>query len=404
MPQPILDKPISDLGDCFAVAELMTVVPREVVDRALSCTNRENRRERLFADHLVVYFVILMGLYLELPYQFVMEKLASALSWLNFGAGDLANISEPAIVQARQRVGSAPLRELFKLFAKPLAAEHTPGAFFYGHRVVVIDGTTLIVGDSKENAERFGRPANQSGPTGMPQLRCVALIEYATRAFIELAYGPYEGSSEQSLAPSVLGKLEPDMLCLGDRLYPSYELCKIVVDRGAKFVWRVRKDFKLTPQRVFKDGSYEARLYMHINRKKQKEYITVRVIKYKVDGLSDEIRLITNLLDEEIVPAIEIAKLYPARWTQETAYNELKSNLRCRDLVLRSKSPDMVEQELYGVFIAHFIVRRFLLFAASQAAIAPDALSYMRAVHLVKENLPKLGGDFPPSANRKKNH
>jgi len=363
---------------------------------ALTSTNREKRRERLFHDHMVVYFVILMGMFLDLPYRFVMEKFAGALSWLQFSADRLASLTESAIVQARQRVGSTPLRSLFHLFARPLATEVTLGASFHGLRLVIIDGTTFIVSDSEENAKQFGRPSNQSGPTGMPQIRCVGLIEYATRVFIDLVFGPYEGSSETSLALSLLSRLQPGMLCMGDRLYPSHEFCKIVVATGAHFCFRVKKDIKLVPTRVLDDGSYEARMYLYIKRKKQKkEYVTVRVVKYNAAGHSEEIRLITSLLDDKMVPATELAQLYPVRWTEETTYNELKSVLRCRDLVLRSQSPELVEQELYGVFLAHYLVRCFMFSAASQGGVPPDALSFNRAIYLVRENLPKLG-DFSP--------
>lgn len=394
----------TSLGDCFAVGELLRIVPRELVDQALSCSNREKRRERSFPDHVVVYFVILMGLYLNLSYVSVMERLSKALSWLNLGSDKLAELSEPAIAMARQRVGADPLRELFRIFAQPIATLATPGAFFHGLRLVIIDGTTFIVGDSEKNAAKFGRPSNQSGPAGMPQLRCVALIEYGTRIFFDLVLGPYEGSSEQSLAPALLSRLQPGMLCLADRLYPSYELCKAAIDTGAAFLWRVKKDFKLTPIRVFDDGSYEANLHLHVNKKRQKEFLRVRVIKYKVKNEHEEIRLITNLMDEDI-KAIELAQLYPARWTEETAFRELKSALRCRNLVLRSKSPEMVEQELYGLFLSHGTVRHFMMHAATQAGIPPDGLSHQRAAYLITENLPKIttGGDFSPGPSRLRN-
>jgi hypothetical protein len=266
---------------------------------------------------------------------------------------------------------------------------------------MIIDGTTFIVSDTEENAAIFGRPKNQSGPTGMPQVRCVALIEYATRMFVDLVFGPYEGSSEQSLAPKILSKLQTGMLCMGDRLYPSYEFCKTVLDTGAHFVFRAKKDFKLTPIRLFADGSYEARLYLYTKGKKQtKVYLTVRVIRYTVAGHADEIRLITSL--DETVPAIDLARIYPARWTEETTYNELKSVLRCRNLVLRSKSPEMVEQEMYGVFLAHYLVRYFMFSAATQSGIPPDELSFRRAIHLVRENLPQVGA-FPPRRDREEN-
>lgn len=386
--------PVS-LSDCLAVGEVLRLIPRELVDKALTEQDRSNRRHRQLPDHLVVYFVILMAMFMDHSYLHILEKLGHTLSWLQGAVDELEAVTVSAVVQARQRIGLAPLKSLFKLFALPLASEATPGAFFHGLRLVVIDGSTFTVEDSVSNAKTFGRSANQQGSSGTPKVHCVALLEYATRVFIDVIFGPYQGSSEKSLSLQLLGRLQPGMLCLGDRLYPSYESCKLVIGSGAHFAWRVKKDFKLKPLKTFADGSYEARMYLYINRKRQKEFVTVRVVEYTVSGHSEKVRIITDILDPKMAPARELAQLYPARWSQETVYGEIKLVLRCRQIVLRSKSPEMVEQELYGLFLAHYVVRYFMFLAASQKGIPPDTLSFKHSLFVIKENLPKLG-DFSP--------
>jgi hypothetical protein len=379
-------------GDCLAVNAILTGISYQTIEEALCSVDRTNRRTRDFPDHLVVQFVVLMALFMELSYLHVFKKIRDALQLLN-PLSEMKSLTDSALVQARQRVGSQPLKVLFGMVARPLAD------VFYGSvaglRPVLIDGSIFDVEDTKEN-EQFGRPSNQAGGGAYPQVRCVVVIEYVSRAIIDVAFGALVGTSEQSLAKLVLSRLKPDMLCLGDRLYASFQNCAIVTDVGAHFLFRVKSDIKLRPEQELKDGSYMAKLYAwDKNGKRIKDkYRLVRVIEYKLKNGSERYRLITDL-DVEQATASDLAKLYPTRWEVETVTGEIKAVLRKPRIVLRSKSPDMVLQELYGMFIAHFLIRRSMFEAAMQQGIPPNTLSFKHAVIVIKDRLSRTG-DSPP--------
>lgn len=385
------------IGDCFTVSQLFKAIPYEIVDKALLNVDRSKRRLGSFPDHLVVYFVVLMGLFMEHSYEHTMMKLGEALSWLSDYCAELKEVSGEAIVQARQRITFQSLMSLFELIARPLATLTTPGAFCFGLRLVTIDGVIFDTEDTPANVVGFGRPKNQKGDGAYPQVRCVAIIEQATRAVIDLAFGSITGTSEHALARQLLVRLKAGTLCLADRLYPCFEFCQIVMNTGAHFVWRVKSDIKLEPYQFFDDKSYLAKLYAYTEsgRRIKDQFLIVRVVEYLLKGSSEKYRLITSIIDPKQAPADELARLYPKRWTQETFNAEIKKTLRKPRIVLRSKKPEQVIQELYGLFIAHFVVRSFMFEAASAANIPPDVLSFTHAVFVLKRNLPKIGSFSP---------
>jgi hypothetical protein len=278
----------------------------------------------------------------------------------------------------------------------------TLGAFFFGWRLVSIDGVVFDVEDSKANAVGFGYPKNDKGYGAYPQVRCVAILETATRAVIDLAMGATTASSENALAEELLRRLKPGMLCLADRLYPGFELCKAVMTAGADFVWRVQAGIELKPYKQLGDKSYLAKMYCYSKNGKRRiedEFLIVRVIKYKLPGQKEIYRLITSIVDPEKVPASEFAKLYPKRWVQETFHAEIKKTLRSPRVVLRSKQPDQVIQELYGLFIAHYLVRSFIFEAANMAGLPPDELSFNHTVFVLKHYLPQADRFSPQSTS-----
>ena len=376
------------LSDTVLAAQCFKSIPYETVDQALSTVDRTRRQLRKFSDHLVVYFCILMAFFMESSYLHVFERLKQTFDWLC--GFPIPDISDEAIVQARQRVTSAPMKALFQLVAKPLATHDTPGAFFHNLRLTVIDGSTFDVADSPANAE-LGKVTNQSGKSAFPLVRAVALIEWATRAVIDLACGPYVGSSELSLARIIIERMPSGLLCLGDRNFPGTDLCRLVTERGSHFVWRVKRVFKLKPIKRLADGSFLAYLTDSVDNP-----LVVRVIEYKLRGGKETYRIVTSILESTDGGAEELARLYHCRWGVETFIGEIKTDLRAPQILLRSKHPDTVYQELYGMFLAHYVVRAFMFEAAQKAGIPSDHLSFKHAVHVIRTHLPKAGS-FSPS-------
>jgi hypothetical protein len=293
----------------------------------------------------------------------------------------------------------APLKRLYDELVEPVAVEQTRGAWYRGWRLVSLDGSTLDVTDESVNDEAFGRPGASRGASGYPQLRFVSLVECGTHVLFGAQDGPY-GRSESELARTVVARLRPDMLCLADRSFYSFALWQQAAQRGADLVWRMKINAVLPCQKRLEDGSYLSRIYpTQQDRRHDRHGVAVRVIEYRLEGLPDAeplYRLLTTILTPQAAPAQELAALYHERWEIETAFDELKTHLRGRRIVLRSKTPELVRQEFYGLLLAHYAVRGLIHEAALQAKLDPDELSFVHAARVIKRKI-LTAGSFPPS-------
>jgi hypothetical protein len=208
-------------------------------------------------------------------------------------------------------------------------------------------------------------------------------------------------TDEITLATAVVPALRKGMLCLADRFFPAYELWWKAAQTGAELLWRVRKNARLEVDKRLADGSYLSRIYRSTpDRRNGRKAVVVRVIEYRlkdVPGAEPIYRLITTILDPRLAPAKELAALYHERWEIETALDELKTHLRGAQIILRSKTPELVQQEFYGLLMAHFAIRGLMHEAALQADEDPDRLSFVHAVHVVQRRMPRYVA-IPPSA------
>ena len=267
---------------------------------------------------------------------------------------------------------------------------------------ISIDGSTLDIADQKRNAAAYGRPAASRGASAYPQLRFVSLLEAGTHVLFGTRMGAY-ARSEIALAGEVIPHLRQEMLCLADRHFFSYPLWNKARASGADLLWRSKKNLILPCQQRLPDGSYLSCIYPSQRaRRRGSDAVRVRVIEYRLEGVpgcEPFYRLLTTILDPEQAPAQELAALYPQRWEIETALDELKTHLRGARIVLRSKTPELVEQEFYGLLLAHFAIRGLLHEAALKADEDPDRLSFLHAVRVVRRKLPRFVA-VPPSAQK----
>ena len=393
------------LTDCLSAGVLAKTFPLETVRAVLAETGRASQRERDLPAHVMAYYVIALALYSPAPYGEVLRALLEGARWL---AGPDATAHVPGrsgISQARTRLGEAPLRALFTRVVRPVATPATPGAFYRRWRTVGLDGTTLDVADTQENARTFGRPHASQGvhrQSAYPQVRLVGLVETGTHVVFAAALAPY-ATSEVTLAPDVLPALAPGMLCLADRFFPSFDLWQAAAATGAQLLWRIRKNARLPALERFPDGSYrsELRPTWH-SRATDRAAIPVRVIEYTLPNVRDAepvYRLVTTLLDSSAAPATELAALYHERWEVEGAFDEIKTHLKGAQVVLRSKTPELVRQEAYGLLLAHYAVRGLLHEAAVTTPGGPrdpDTLSFVHGVRVLRRTVPRLAA-VPPS-------
>ena len=389
------------ISDHVTLGVLTTTVPGKMIDAVLADTGRQSRRQRRLPARLVVYYVMALALYAQASYGEVLRCLLEGVRWLRLRGAEVALADKSAITRARTRLGAAPLQGLYARVARPLAVPDTPGAWYRGRRLVSLDGTTIDLPDAPDLARRFGRPAAARGASGFPQLRLLTLTETGTHAIFAVAFDRYE-VSEARLAPELLQQLQPGMLCLADRAFVGFALWRTATTAGADLLWRVRKNQVLPCRERLPDGSYLSRLYASPkHRRHDAGGVVVRVIDYRLEGVPGAeplYRLVTTLLDPAQAPARELAALYHERWESEGALAELKVSLPGQRLMLRSRRADLAEQELYGLLLAHFALRRLIHEASRQAGCDPDTLSFLHTVRIVRRHLPFHAAFSPPPA------
>jgi hypothetical protein len=357
-------------------------------------------RERDLPAHVVIYYVIALALYMQSSYREVLRCLLEGVQWLLEPSVNVKVAGNSGISQARTRLGWEPLRQLHDEIVGPIAVKATKGAWYRGWRLVSLDGSTLDVADEKSNNEAFGRPGASRGESAYPQIRFVSLAEIGTHVLFGTQMAGYT-TSEVALSRTVLPHLEKGMLCLADRNFFGFPLWRQAEATGADLLWRVKKNMRLVCEKRLPDGSCLSRIFASERDWRHKTNgMTLRVIDYRLDGVIDAepvYRLVTTILNHDKAPATELAALYHERWEIETAFDELKTHLRGARIVLRSKTPDLVRQEFYGLLMAHFAVRGLMHDAALKADEDPDQFSFLHAIRIVRRKL-HVYGAIPPSA------
>ena len=386
------------VAEHLSIGLLARCYPRKDIRSVLEAHGRQSRRVRDLPADLVVHYVIALGLFMAVSTGEVLRSLMEGLQWLAGKNAGLRPPSAAAISKARSRLGAAPLRELWQRSAAPIAHQGQPGAFYRQWRLVSIDGSTLDLADTQSNLEHFGRQESSRGQAAFPQLRFVALCESGTHSIFAVNMGAYK-SSENALAEQVVDSLKPDMLCLADRLYPSFQLWQRAQKTGAALLWRVRSNAILPAMEVLADGSCLSWLYPSEKARRRKTGgVKVRIIEYELLDVKDPeplYRLATTILDPRQAPAQELAALYPERWEIETTLDEFKTHLRGGQVVLRSKTPELVEQEFYGMMLAHRAVRSLMNEAAERGQIDPDRLSFTHSIRVIRRKLAAMPA-LPP--------
>lgn len=391
------------IADYLSLGLLARLVPPSLVDQALTTHGKHSVRQRDLPAHAVAYYIMALSLYRGINTEEVLRVVTEGMEYL--GANAIRReVGKSAISAARSRLGADVMRTIADRSIAPLATEQTPEAFYRRLRLVSLDGSGLEVTDEVSNRKAFGVPGTQQGRTGYPQLRFVGLLENGTHILFGIALGGYQ-DAEVTLAHEAVQHLKPGMLCLADRGLSGYPLWAAASRTGAQLLWRITKNRSLPVRQRLPDGSYLSEIEP-APRTLQKMKVPdttpliVRVIDYRLPGVPDAepiYRLITTLLDPEVAPAQELAALYQSRWTIETTFAEIKTTLKGADVVLRSKTPELVRQEFWGLLLAHHVVRKLMLEAALVQERPPDTLSFKHSLALMRRKLPASGA-IPPRA------
>ena len=397
---------------------LASSVPRDVIDDAVAAAGRQAKRsDGKLPPHVMVYFAMAMALFADDDYEEIAARLAGTLgSW---GCWD-ARWGPPTsggITRARERLGFEPLRDIFAQVAAPVADQLTRGAFLGPWRLMSIDGFEWDAPDTPENAAAFGYAGSGKDRSAFPKVQVVSISECGSHAMVDAGIGGIagRGAGEQPLARPMLRRLEEDWLLIADRNFYDWAGWCTAADSGAALLWRVKSDLTLPVLDLLPDGSYrsvlvrpktggkararlieDARAGQDLDEGKARH---IRVIEYEVpdregDGKGELIALITTITDPRQAPAGALAEAYHQRWEHETGNDQLKTHLRGPGRVLRSKSPGMARQEIYGYLLTHYAISAVICRAATEADIDPDRVKFTRTVRIIRRAAGPAA--FPP--------
>jgi Insertion element 4 transposase N-terminal len=404
------------LTDWISLGVLASSVPRDVVDEAIAETGRGARRAGgKLPPHVVVYLVMALALFAEDDYEEVAARLTETLRGWGCWGEDWEVPTKGAITQARERLGPEPMARVFSQVAEPVADLDTAGAFLGPWRLMSVDGMEWDVPDTARNRAFFGVRGDDQA--AFPKVRVVTVSECGSHAAVLAVLGPAaggKGSGEQSLARKLYPRLEEDWLVIADRNFYNWKDWCTASGTGAALLWRMKENARLPVLEMLPDGSYRSVLIApRITGGKRDALIAaarrggaleedraryVRVIEYDVpdregDGKDELLVLVTTITDFRAATAQALAGAYHERWEHETGNAQLKTCLRGPGRVLRSGSPDLIEQEIWGYLLTHYALSALICAAATSAGIDPDRVKFKRTLRVIRR---AVGPAFPP--------
>lgn len=382
-----IDKEVAELAQQPSMERLRAlkrIIPCSTIKAILKQTG-QNRDCPRVPKWFMVWFVIGLGLFCTDCYRQVFR-------WLQvFQRGGIPGRS--TLCEARQRLGVAPLRWLMDKVVQLAAVLMTPGAFYRNLRLMAVDGFVVDVADTAELARIFGRPGSGRSAGAFPQVRVLALCEVGTHILWKCLLKPIR-RAEIVMVQTLLRFLAPDMLLLWDRGFLSYDNVAQVLFQGAHVLARIKKNLVFIERKRLPDGSYLVKLYRSAkHRRHDQDGLALRLIEYTFHdpartGSGQRHRLLTTLLDWRQDPAKTLIELYHERWEEELAFDELKTHQRQRP-VLRSRTPAGVIQEIYGLLLGHYVVRRLMCDAAAPTQLPPLRLSFTATLKILRCRLPE---------------
>jgi hypothetical protein len=352
--------------------QLSTLIEPQWVEQALAVTGKAAvRRRKLPAEH-VVWLVIGLALFRNQPIWHVVRQLDLTLEGQPM-------VVPSATVQARQRLGEEPLQRLFGLLAQAWTSNAALNKHqrVLGLRALAVDGVVWSAVDTPHNRQSLGCSASQHGPGDQPQIRAVCLMDTHSHELLDARLGSM-AQGELTLAAELGGC--DQSLTVFDRAYFSAAFLLDWPARGKQRHWLMRAKDNLRFEVLSKHAPGDCTMAMPISPRARKlqpslpSHWQARLIEVTLGGRKR--RFITSLSDAKRYRAKPLAHLYIQRWEIELGFREIKQSLQMSSLLLRSKQPDLVRQELWGMLIAYTLMRRLMRQMAEQVNVQPVRMGF----------------------------
>jgi len=373
------------------------------VAAALAAAGHGDGRRRVLTGAVTTVLVLGLCLFAGQGYRAVLARLWPLLGAVNPTIWMCPGVSAAALSQARARLPAGVLRALFEAVAAADLVE-VAGLRAFGLVVTAVDGTVVDLADTAAVRERFATPSGGL----FPQARLVTLVACGTRRVLGAALDSC-AVSEQVLWDRLVGQLTPGTLNLADRNFFSMHRWRTAAATGAHLAWRVKNGEKSLPATVVRtlpDGSQLVRLresdgMLAARRKTTSQTkaprladITARLVEFTVTvtdqtgrSQTSRFRVLTTLLDHDACPGEQVAACYAQRWQIELAYKTIKSTLRGSGRRLRGQTPDLAEQEIWGLLTVYDGLVDQAVAAAVDLDIDPDEISFTVVLHATRDHL-----------------
>lgn len=383
-------------ADALMLEALSSHIPPALIDEVLDGTGRREKRRRRVPAAAVVWLVLMMGLRSDLDVPGMWRQVFGVVREVFQRLDGVSPPTKSALSLARARLGARPMRQLLLRTGRPACAGAEAYTHYKGMPMVAMDGDKYKVLDTVANARAFGRPSTSRDEKplegGYPQIHLNRLMTVGTRLCIDAIIKPCN-TNDHTTAPKLLESVRPGELVLWDCGFYSFGLMHQACQQKKFFLGPVPSHVVLKPLKHLSEGSYLVKVYPSANhRRDDREGMLLRVIEYTLDdpartGCGEKHRLITNLIDEVKYPAMELVVLYHQRWEIEIDNDEITTHQLDRAVELRSRTPDRVVQEMYGILVAHNAMRSVMYESARSIDIDPRTLSFINAVRIVRETV-----------------
>ena len=363
----------SFLDDVLTLDKLKNVLDADIFEQAFEYAGVATVRRRRLPLEAIMWSVIGMSLFRNETVWDIASRLDITLPGKN------KLVAPSALVQGRQRLGVDAVCHSFRLLAQRAFYKH---AFeqWCGLNLLAVDGVSFRTQDNEENRSAFGSDSNQFGEGSYPQIRMCSLMEVSSHLLLDSSFDARH-VGEMTLAKRLLSSVPDDSLTLFDRGYYSLSLLYQWQRQGKNTHWMLpaRKDLQYQVERHISDEDKIITLHTSPQAKSKfkdlPEQITARLTTYKVDGKS--YRVLSSLIDPMRYPYDELTEVYTQRWEIELGFREMKQGLHQSKHALRSKKPDMVRQELWGLLLAYNLIRIAMIDATkAEEILIPRQLSF----------------------------
>ena len=301
---------------------------------------------------------------------------------------------------ARSRLPTAVLRTLAKDTAQQLQQSLPEAWKWNGRNVFIADGSHVSMPDTPENQAAYPQPVVQQEGIGFPLARLAVLLSLATGACHDLAIAPYagKGTGETTLLRRMYDSLSPGDVVVADALFDNYFLACELRQRGIELVARVQAE-RVGSRTVESRPDGDVIVWQRPNKprgmtgEQYRSYPRILLMRQVSvdardrDNRAEQFKVVTTILDASIDGA-QIGELYERRWDGEVDIRSIKSTMKMD--ILRCKTPEMVQKEIWAHLLAYNLLRTVMAVAASESKVEPREISFKGAKQALTAFAPKL--------------